>query len=144
MPTAAHRSWGDNMWGGKPLAILLILSMLSACAGARAPDSMVNDDDHGSGEAGPTAYDPLVEARVAEVADSDRLLLERSAAPSRIRSRAVHAREPHHHEAPSPTDRYAAEVAFLITAQLFVCSFVVVILDGHCSFYASTGYPYYY
>ena len=132
------------MWGGKPLAILLILSMLSACSSARTPEQAINDDAPRSGEIGPTAHDQAIALPIAEPAERDLLMSERRAAAALVKSHGAHAREPHHHEEPSPAERYAAEVALLITAQLFVCSFVVVVLDGHCSFYASTGYPYYY
>ncbi|MDH3663309.1 MAG: hypothetical protein OEU92_25375 [Alphaproteobacteria bacterium] len=127
------------MRGAKPLAVLLILSMLSACAGARTP---ARDLAGGQGEKGrdaPTTYAEAVEGQAADVADQDRLLLEKSAAaPRHAPSRAAH-----YHQEPSPGAQHAAEVALLITAQIFVCSFVVVILDGHCELYASTGYHYY-
>ena len=50
----------------------------------------------------------------------------------------------HHHRPPSPTpeEEYTAMVAMLISAQIFTCAFFVVILDGHCSFYAGTGFYY--
>ena len=97
-----------------------------------------------SDETVPTAHDQAIAPTVAELAERDLLMSERRAAAVLVRAHGAHAREPHDHQEPSPAERYAAEVAFLITAQLFVCSFVVVVLDGHCSFYTSTGYPYYY
>ncbi len=33
-------------------------------------------------------------------------------------------------------------VAMLISAQIFACAFVVIILDGHCDFHIGTGYYY--
>lgn len=128
------------MRGAKPLALILILSMLSACAGTRTP---ARDLAGGQGEEGrdaPTTYAEAVETQAADVADEDRLLLERSAAAA---ARHAPSRAAHYHQEPSPGAQHAAEVALLITAQIFVCSFVVVILDGHCELYASTGYHYY-
>lgn len=51
------------------------------------------------------------------------------------------ARHHHPHE-PTPEEEYAATIALLISAQIFACAFIVVILDGSCNFYASTGYYY--
>lgn len=48
----------------------------------------------------------------------------------------------HHHHAPTPEEEYAAMVAMLISAQIFACAFVVIILDGHCDFHIGTGYYY--
>lgn len=118
------------------------MSMLSACAGTHAQRLEAKNQSRGSENAASTTYADAVE--VTEVADADRLLLERNAAAAARRApRSAHAREPHRQQEPSPGAQYAAEVDLLITAQIFVCSFVVVILDGHCEFYASTGYHYY-
>jgi hypothetical protein len=133
------------MRAAKPLAILLILSMLSACAaGARAPGrDLQASGDEKSGDT-PTTYAEAVEAGTAGVTDQDRQLLERSAAAAaRHGPRHRDTRDADYHREPSPEEKYAAEVALLLTAQIFVCSFVVVVLDGHCDFHVSAGYYYY-
>lgn len=48
----------------------------------------------------------------------------------------------HHHDEPTPEEVYAGQIALLISAQVFACAFFVIILDGSCNFYASTGYYY--
>ena len=53
-----------------------------------------------------------------------------------------HRDDDHYHEGPTPGEVYAARVALAISAQVFACAFFVVILDGSCHFYASTGYYY--
>lgn len=50
--------------------------------------------------------------------------------------------EHHDHAEPTPEEVYAGQVALLISAQIFACAFFVIILDGSCNFYASTGYYY--
>lgn len=65
-----------------------------------------------------------------------------TASASHARHGPDYDRAVHYHDEPSPEEMYAAEIALLLTAQIFVCSFVVVVLDGHCELYASTGFYY--
>jgi len=132
------------MRAARPLAILLILSMLSACGGARKPGRHLQlSGEEKSGDAR-TSYAEAVEASETAATDRDKLLLERSAAAAAQHGpRYRDARDRHYHPEPGPDERYAAEVMFLVTAQVFVCSFVVVVLDGHCDFHVSAGYHYY-
>lgn len=58
------------------------------------------------------------------------------------RSRHGPRKRDHHHHHPTPEEIYAGQVALLFSAQIFACAFVVVILDGSCDFYASTGFYY--
>ncbi len=57
----------------------------------------------------------------------------------RSSQRRAHA---HHEYEPTPSEVYAGQVALLLSAQVFACAFFVVILDGSCNFYASTGFYY--
>lgn len=47
-----------------------------------------------------------------------------------------------YYDEPSPRAQRAAESALLLTGAVFLCSFVVVILDGACNFGAGFGYYY--
>lgn len=126
------------------MAIVLILSMLSACAGTPASEREV-PGDQGTTRTAPSTYAEAVDASVADVSDPDELLLERSAVAAAHRgSRYDHARDPrhHHHREPSPEAQHAAEVTLLLMGSVFLCSFVVVVLNGACEFGAHTGYYY--
>jgi hypothetical protein len=52
-------------------------------------------------------------------------------------------RHDHVHEEPSPEAQRVAEAALIITGSVFLCTFVVVVLDGACEFGAGFGYQYY-
>ena len=52
------------------------------------------------------------------------------------------ARQDHRHREPSPEAQQTAEAMLLLTASAFVCTFVVVVLDGACAFGAHAGYYY--
>ena len=126
------------------MAIVLILSMLSACAGTGAPQRGVAGEQS-SKRTAPSTYAEAVEASVTNVSDPDELLLERSAVAAAHRgSWYDHARDPrhHHHREPSPEAQHAAEVTLLLMGSVFLCSFVVVVLNGACEFGAHTGYYY--
>ena len=117
--------------------------MLSACGGARTPERDLQLGGDEKNVDAPVSYAEAIESRAAAVADQDDHLLARSAAAAaRHGPRHRDSGDRHFHREPSPEERYAAEVMFLLTAQVFVCSFVVVVLDGHCSFHVSTGYYY--
>ncbi len=138
------KSWGEKMWGAKPLAVLLILSMLSACAGTHAPDgAQVGEDE--PGRTAPTSYAEAVEARTSGIMDQDEALLERSALAAAHRGdgrRHGRDRYAHYHEEPSPEQKAVAEGVLLLTGAVFLCTFVVVVLDGACAFGAHAGYYY--
>lgn len=109
--------------------MLAIIAMLSACAGTGGRDQA---------------------ALSREGADETEHHLERGhqigdeASPSWDEHRrsypqpAAHHHQEHHE--PTPEEIYAGQIALLLSAQIFACAFVVVILDGSCNFYASTGY----
>ena len=99
------------------LAMLIITSILAACGTTGGRDRVTTND-----AAGPEAS----KAHSASHAEQR---------PGRYSS-------VHYHDEPSPEEMYMAEIALLLTAQIFVCSFVVVILDGSCELYASTGFYY--
>ncbi len=128
------------MGSAKPLVVLLICSMLSACAGAARQDVVDagrhRPDDHR--QQSRTGLAETVETAAIEAGSS-------STHPSPTAAGRVdhrHRRHVHRHAEPGPEARHAAEVALLVTAQVFVCSFVVVVLNGHCDFYVSTGHYY--
>lgn len=133
--------WGTNMQGAKPLAILLILSMLSACAGRQSPD-LAYADEATSGEDALPSY---VDASDVD-ADYLRQLREQRALAAAHRGgggyERPHRQHAHQHQEPSPEAQQVAETVLLLTASAFVCTFVVVVLDGACSFGAHAGYYY--
>jgi len=104
---------------------MAILLMLSACA------------QHGPGDHPTVSHDPADERR-----DIERQNVDSSEASVRnVRYHREHKGH-HHHHVPTAEEEYAATVALLISAQIFACAFVVVILDGHCNFIVGTGYYY--
>ena len=132
------------MWGAKPLAVLLILSMLSACAGRHAPDGVQTGEGE-PGRTAPTNYAEAVESQTSGIGDLEDPLLERSALAAAHRSdKRQHGRDPyaHYHEEPSPQNKAVAEGILLLTGAAFLCTFVVVVLDGACNFGAHVGYYY--
>ena len=129
------------MRGARPLAVLLILSMLSACAGTtrhHAKDMAANAD-----MASPDSHAEAVEADAVGEDDLDGLTSghqHTSRVDHRYRTDGVEAR---FHEQPTPGERAFAEAALLITGSVFLCTFVVVVLDGACDIGAHAGYYYY-
>lgn len=87
------------------------------------------------------------QAAVRADADRDRYVehrhddLDLVTTTERYRSSQRRAHAHHRHE-PTPDEVYAGQIALLLSAQVFACAFFVVILDGSCNFYASTGFYY--
>ena len=119
--------------------------MLSACAGSPAPDPLVQGTlDERDGGA-PSSYAGAVDAQTAGIGDLDKGLLERAelAAAHRADERRYGPdHRAHYHEEPSPREKAVAESILLFTGAAFLCTFVVVVLDGACSFGAHAGYYY--
>lgn len=116
---------------GRFVLMVAIMVMLSACAGTSRQDLAVADPEPGN-----------TTARHLEHADHDgdgRSTYDRA-------SRLYHREPVHHHDhhdhGSSYDEVYAGQIALLLSAQVFTCAFFVVILDGSCNFYASTGYYY--
>lgn len=110
------------------MTLMAIALMLSACAqtGPNVPSATAHDHAKQRTEAS---------HHNAEASSS-------SAPPARHAPHETAHRHDHPPPGPTPEEEYAATVALLISAQIFACAFVVVILDGSCNFYASTGYYY--
>lgn len=131
------------MRGARPLAVLLILSMLSACAGRQtsAPDL------ENAGEL-PGAHNPFpdyVDESDLDTAYLDQLRDKRELASTRHggdRRGYDEQQTAHFHEEPTPGEKAFAETALLITGSVFLCTFVVVVLNGACEFGAHAGYYY--
>ncbi len=115
--------------------IAAMMAMLSACAQTGGGPDIRGDVDHR-----PTVEDKAAGRETAERGDEpeevDAYLTE---AKYRDRYDRHHR---HHHPEPTPEQVYAGQMALLFSAQIFACAFVVVILDGACNFYVSTGYRY--
>lgn len=116
---------------GRFLHLMAIILLLSACAGPR---------DHrqtATSSSAVTTASTSAEGRQQEV---------EPASQTARHHHDYHDRTAHHypdgHE-PGPEEIYAGEIALIISAQIFACAFVVVILDGACDFYLSTGGYYY-
>ncbi|MEM8951081.1 MAG: hypothetical protein AAGA21_14780 [Pseudomonadota bacterium] len=118
--------------------------MLSACAGRHGPEAVAIDRETRGG-ANPASYAELVETRTAGVVDPDDYLLKKSELAAAHRADERHydrERHAHYHEEPSPEEKAFAEGVLLMTGAVFVCTFVVVVLDGACSIGAHAGYYY--
>lgn len=113
---------------GRFVLMVAIMVMLSACAGTSRQDLAVADPEPDD-----------ITARHLEHADHDG-----DGTFSSDRASRLYHREPvHHHDhEPSYDEVYAGQIALLLSAQVFTCAFFVIILDGSCNFYASTGYYY--
>lgn len=122
----------------RALAVLLVAASLSACASSTRPD--LED----------AAYTPdgYVEA-VDERVDGEDLASQAEnvtpAAHRHHRDYPPHRHDPrlHYHEEPSPEAQRFAEAALIVTGSAFLCTFVVVVLDGACNFGVGFGYHYY-
>ncbi len=111
--------------------------MLSACA--KAPGEAIVAGSDAPSQIAPRTYAEAVDARVASVADQDR----NGISDAKPYQRHRYHDDPHLYSEPSPEAQHAAEVALLLTGSVFLCTFVVVVLDGACNFGASFGYHYY-
>jgi hypothetical protein len=105
------------------LAGLLITALLSACGGRRAPieerfGAPAQDSTGSHADVVPAAHrgDPPRYPRERDFDDYDE---------------------------PSPEAQRIAEAALILTGSAFLCTFVVVVLDGACEFGAGFGYHYY-
>lgn len=124
------------MWAAKPfLAVLLIMSMLSACAGA-------SRHDHYAANNPPTASPSDSYAETGDEHNPEEAASEDGDYYGDDGRYAQDYRA-HYHEEPHPQDQAVAEAALIATASIFVCSFVVVVLDGACNFGLGFGYHYY-
>jgi hypothetical protein len=106
--------------------LLAILSMLSACA-----------------QPGPGGHPTVTHDQPAQRVETKRQHADASGSSIRKARYGHRHADHHHHHGPTPEEEYAATIALLISAQIFACAFVVIILDGHCDFYVSTGYHHY-
>lgn len=131
------------MKGKRALAVLLTLSMLSACGGGARPQ--IEERFSETTPEAPASEAAATEAAAAEDRSPDDLSGGLNAVPAA--HRGDERRYPHHHddvyEEPSPEAQRVAEAALILTGAAFVCTFVVVVLDGACEFGAGFGYHYY-
>lgn len=107
--------------------VVVIMSMLSACAGSGGRD--------------PGAIRTDIADNTPRHLEHRRRNLDLESTTERYRRSQYRAAAHHHHE-PTPDELYAGQIALLLSAQVFACAFFVVILDGSCNFYASTGFYY--
>ena len=129
------------MTGAKAMALLLIMSMLSACSGGARPQI---DERFGRTEnQAPETYSETVEANVAKADIDQGLPVRENAARADDRHRDERYDDYHHHHEPSPEAQHAAEAALILTGSAFLCTFVVVVLNGSCHFGVGFGYHYY-
>lgn len=128
------------------LAVLLVLSMVSACTSG--PRSHVERRLSNT----PPTTSPTGKADQAAVASTEdagvqqRLSDRQGLVPAAHRSdrgRYGRSHRTHYHEEPSPETKALAEAALILTGSVFLCTFVVVVLDGACEFGVGFGYHYY-
>jgi len=128
----------------KPIAILLILSMLAACGSGPRPqiDGRFSDAESeiqtseaeiadGSGGGVSEQSDPAAAYDLTDAEYYDAYGYEREAYLDQ------------YHDEPSYGAQRAAEAALLVTGSAFLCTFVVVVLNGFCNFGVGFGYRYY-
>lgn len=127
------------MKGARAIAIVSTLSMLAACAAAPLPYQ--TDADQPSDPKARTSYAKAVGTAVTP---SDDRAIGQNVVPAAHRTAPRrHHRDHHHHHEPSPETQRAVEAALILTGSVFLCSFVVVVLDGSCEFGVDFGYHYY-
>lgn len=135
MTTIIEAGFNEMLWGklmlGRIAWIAAMLAMLSACAGTGNPANPYARSDHRDIHESQASYYEDDD----QEASTERLTEDRYRADDRYAAR-------HYHNEPSHHDYYAGQLALAISAQVFACAFFVVILDGSCQFYASTGYYY--
>jgi hypothetical protein len=134
------------MKGKRALAAMLIMSILSACAGGTQPhiERRLAENKH----EGLTSYEEAVESLTAEESSQDVVSARQELVPA-VHRDSERQRPPedggyvYDDEEPSPQAQRAAEAALILTGSVFLCTFVVVVLDGACSFGFGFGYHYY-
>ena len=122
------------------LAFLLIMSMLAACAGPSRHDHYVANNPSVGGP--PESYADKVDTYHGDEHDPETTASEGGGYRGHDGRYAQDYRA-HYHEEPHPQDQAVAEAALIVTASAFVCTFVVVVLDGACNFGVGFGYHYY-
>ncbi len=140
-------TWGGSMRGQRALAVMLMMSILSACAGKTQPhiERRLADNQ----QAGPKSYAEAVEGMTAGANDQElasasvRQDLVPAVHDQSARQRYLDDHRHYYHEEPSPQAQRAAEAALILTGSVFLCTFVVVVLDGACEFGVGFGYHYY-
>ena len=122
------------------LAVLLIMSMLSACAGASRHDQYAANNPPAAPP--PDSYTETVDAYHGDEHDPEAAASD-GGGYYEDDGRYAQGYRTHYHEEPHPQDQAIAEAALIATASVFLCSFVVVVLDGACNFGVGFGYHYY-
>lgn len=139
----------------RSVAVLLVMSMLSACGGGPRPqienrlaqiesriDRRIERRDIETRGRDMQAY----ETRERNADPRDLLAIEKNAAPEEYYDEGDDYYDDlppsYYYDEPSPRAQRAAESALLLTGAVFLCSFVVVVLDGACNFGAGFGYYY--
>lgn len=138
------------MRGVKPLAGVLIASMLlTACAGSRTPDIAEGVGDPGAGDK--VRYEAAASHAdgadgetpdLKDPNDPETYLVDKQRLTAAHHNDAYGHPQAHYHEEPTPEQQAVAETVLLLTASAFLCTFVVVVLDGACNFGAHAGYYY--
>ncbi|MEM7043614.1 MAG: hypothetical protein AAF543_12460 [Pseudomonadota bacterium] len=122
------------------MAAVLILSMLSACAGRvhhqQVADAPIKPASETYADAVETITEDENERRRVE-AEHDVVSVAHHAGHHRH-----HDPRGHEHREPSPEAQAAAETVLILMGSAFLCTFVVVVLDGACEFGAHAGYYY--
>lgn len=134
------------MSGKKLLAVMLVTLILSACAGKTQPQIERRLADNSAD--GMTSYEDAVESLTPTHNHHGIASARQDLVPAVHRDSRKH-RSPedeehfYDYEEPSPQAQRAAEAALILTGSVFLCTFVVVVLDGACNFGFGFGYHYY-
>lgn len=135
--------WGKNMRGAKSLAGVLIASMLlSACAGSRTPNTEQSTFDKPKYDDITSSHADGANGEVSELDGPESYLVDKTTLATAQRADGYRQAQVHYHEEPTPEEQAIAETVLLLTASAFVCTFVVVVLDGACNFGVHAGYYY--
>ncbi len=124
---------------------MLVMSILSACAGQTQPqiERRLSDSQQHSVESYAEAVDSMTAGNRYQELSSIQQNLVPAVHRESGRDRPPEDDDTYHYEEPSPQAQRAAEAALIVTGSLFLCTFVVVVLDGSCEFGVGFGYHYY-
>ena len=125
---------------------MLVMSVLAACTGKTQPQIERRFADDGNGPL--ASYEDAVDRLAGGENHRELASAQQDLVPAvhRESGQSHHPEDDEHfyeHEEPSPEAQRAAEAALIITSSVFLCTFVVVVLDGACDFGVGFGYHYY-
>jgi hypothetical protein len=123
------------------------MSILSACAGK--PQPHVERRFAEEPKNAPKSYAEAVEVMTVDANSLDKPTTRQELAPTVRRDLPRSHGHDHPHprqDEPSPEAKRIAEATLILAGSAFLCTFVVVVLDGSCGIGVGFGYhyPYYY